>query len=328
MTRLSRIGLAAAVAVFLAGTPVARAAEPDKLLPPDSDTAIYVNVKQILDSEIIKKYALEQMKQALDGNDAKKFLADLGLDPLKDVDTVVIGGYGKDQTDIKGLVIFHGKFDPEKLYKAAEAQTRKDADHFSLIKDGKDVMFKFQPDNGNPVYGTVIDEKTVVLGSEKKMISTALAAASAEGKKPAINKDLTALIGKMDDKSSVWIAAVLKDKLDKVKLPGGPGGNPNLQAQLPNLDTVTIVVKITGDVTLDVTMAMKDADAAEEMGKAMEEMIQTIKGVLPFIVAQNPQMKPLQDAVKSLKSTVKDKSVNLSGKLTGAAIGAMLKMGE
>ena len=329
MIRQTRYGLGAALAVILATGPTLRAAEPDKLLPTDADTVVYINVKQIVDSEIVKKYALEQIKQALDGADAKKFLGDLGLDPLKDIEKVVIGGNGKDQTDIKGLVIIHGKFDPDKLYKAAEAQTRKDADHFSLIKDGKDVMFKFQPDNGNPMYGTVVDDSTVVLGSEKKMISTALAAAAADTKKPPINKDLAALLTKMDDKASMWVAAVVKGKLDNAKLPGGPGGgNPNLQAQLPNLDTLTIVVRITGDVNFDVTLGMKDADSAEEMNKAMEEMILTIKGVLPFVTAQNPQLKPLQDAVKTLKSTAKDKNVTLTGKLTGAAIGAMIKMGD
>src|SRR5207244_6977231 len=126
-------------------------------------------VKKVVDSDIVKKYALEQLKQTLQGNDAQKFLKEIGVDPLKDVEKVVLGMYGKDQSDMKGLVIVHGKFDPAKLFQAAEVHTKKDPDHFSLLKDGKDVMFKFQPDTGNPVYGTVIDESTVVAGSDKKM---------------------------------------------------------------------------------------------------------------------------------------------------------------
>src|SRR5207248_2681975 len=195
MTRISRFGFGAALAVVLAASPAARAAEPDKLLPADSEFVLSVNFKQIVESDIIKKYALAQIKQALDGADAKKFLSDLGLDPIKDVERVVIGGSGKDQTDTKGLVIIHGKFDPEKLFKAAEAQTKKDPDHFTLVKDGNDKMFKYQPDNGNPVYATVVDETTVIAGSDKKMVTTALGAGT---KKPALGKDLSALITKQD----------------------------------------------------------------------------------------------------------------------------------
>lgn len=327
MIRSSRFGLGIALAVVLAAAPVARAAEPDKLLPADSEFVLSVNLKQILDSDIIKKYALEQLKQALQGNDAKKFLTDLGLDPLKDVDRVVVGGSGKDQADAKVVLVIHGKFDPEKLFKSAEAQTKKDPDHFSLLKDGKDVMFKYQPDNGNPVYGTVVDETTVVAGSDKKMVTTALAAAGATGKKAAVSKDLSALITRMDDKASLWMVAVVKDKLNNVKLPGGGGGNPALKDQLAKLETMSAVVRVTADIALDVTLGMKDADAADEMGKSIEEGLMQVKGLLPFLAAQNPQMKPLVEASKSLKSTVKDKSVTITAKLPGSAIGELLKQG-
>src|SRR5687767_10960309 len=101
----SRLGLGAALAVVLAASPTTRAAEPDKLLPADADTVMVVNVKQIIGSEIIKKYALEQMKQALQGGEAQKFFGELGLDPLKDVDKIVVGASGKDQADAKALII-------------------------------------------------------------------------------------------------------------------------------------------------------------------------------------------------------------------------------
>jgi len=323
MLRTSRLGLAAALAAVFAAPPV-RASEPDKLLPAETDSVVYINVKQVIESDIVKKYALEQMKQALQGNDAQKFLADLGLDPLKDVDKVVIGGSGKDQTDMKFLAILHGKFDPEKLYKAAEAQTKKDGDHFTLVKDGKDVMFKYQPDNGNPVYGTVVDDTTVVLGNEKKTITTALAAATA--KTVVIGKDLAGLVAKMDDKASMWAVSVVKGKLDNVKIPaGGPG--PNLQGQLAGLESIVAVVRVTADVNLDVTLGMKDADAADEMGKSVKELVDTIKGALPFLAAQKPELKPLVEAGKSLKSDVKEKSVVLTAKLPGNAIGQLLKQG-
>jgi hypothetical protein len=317
------MGLGAALAVVLAATS-GRAAEADKLIPADAEFVAAINVKQVLESDIIKKFALEQMKQTLQGNDAQKFLKDLGLDPLKDIDRVVIAGSGKDQTDAKFLAIVHGKFDPEKLYKAAEAQTRKDADKFSLIKDGKDVMFKYQPDNGNPVYGTVVDETTVVAGSDKKLITEALATAGA-AKKPAISRELAGLVTRMDDKASLWLVGVVKGKLDNVRLPGGGGGNPALAAQLAKMDSLSVVVRVTEDVNAEINLGMQDAQAADEMGQTVSELLDTAKGALPFLAAQNPQLKPLVESSKTLKSTVKDRNVVVTAKLTGSAIGEMLK---
>lgn len=328
MLRPSRWGVAAAVAVILAGTaPTARAAEVDKLLPADSEYVIAVNVRQIVDSEIIKKYALGQIKDFLAGGDAQKFLKDLGLDPLKDVERIVVGASGTDQTDFKGLAVIRGKFNPEKLYQAAEAQTKKDPDHFSLVKDGADVMFKYQPDNGNPVYGTVVNDSTLVAASDKKLISAALAASSGD-KRPTINKDLAALISRMDDKSSMYVCLVTKDKLAKLKLPQGGGAPANLQDQLGKLDTVAATLRVTADITFDVTLGMADDAAAGEMGKTVDDGINQIKGLLPFLVANDPKMKPLADAAKSLKSATNGKSVSISGKLPGDVIGKLIEMGN
>jgi hypothetical protein len=327
MFRSSRIRLGAALAVVLAAAPTARSAEPDKLLPADSELVAYVNVRQIIESEIIKKYALEQMKQTLQGNDAQKFLKELGLDPLKDVDKVVIGMSGTpgNPNDARGLLIVRGKFDPDKLYKAAEAQTKKDGDRFSLIKDGQDVMFKYQPDTGNPVFGTVVDDGAVVLGTEKKIISAALKAATAN-RKPALKGEVATLVGRMDDKASMWVVALTKDKLDKLPLPmGGPGAD--FAKQLPNLDNVTMVLRVTTDVSLDVGLGLKDEASADDMIKQLDDLLGQAKGFLAF-AAGDPKMKPLADFVKSIKTGVKGKTITISAKMPGDAIGKLINQGD
>ncbi|HEY2910398.1 MAG TPA: hypothetical protein VGI99_09130 [Gemmataceae bacterium] len=321
MMRLSRFALGAAIAVVLAAGPVARAAEPDKLLPANSEFVFTVNVKQIIDSDIIKQYALEQLKQALQGADAQKMLTQLGLDPLKDVSKVVIGGSGTDQSDAKMLMIIHGKFDPEKLFKAAEAMTKKKSDNFTMLKDGKDTLFKYQPDTGNPVYATVKDEQTILAGTDRKLVTAALAS---DGKKAPVGKELGALIAKMDDKASLWVAAVVKDKLATLK--GGKRGPipPELKETLEKMDYFTLVVRITKDVALDVALGMKDANSAEELGKMIDEQLTQLRGIIPFLTASKPELKGLADAAKSIKSAVKDKAVTITGKLPGAAIGQAL----
>lgn len=326
MMRLSRLGLAALFAATLAAP--ARAAEPDKLLPADADTVMYVNVKQLIESDIIKKYALEQMKQALAGADAKKLLEELGLDPLKDIEKMWIGTSGKDATDMKALIVVHGKFDPDKLFKAAEAATKKDGDKFSMVKDGATTMFKFQPDQGNPVYGTVVDDTTVVAGTDKKMVVTALKQAE-EKKKSPITADLTAIVKKMDEKSSMFVASVVKGKFDTVKLPAQlPIDLSGLEKALPKTDTMSIVIKVGADIGLEVIFGMKDDDAATDMGDAMTKVIDGIKGLVPLLAAAEPKAKPLVEVIKTVKSEVKLKNVTITGKITGENIGKMINPGD
>ncbi len=332
MIRLSRmlLGAALVVGVFASTAPTARAVEPDKLLPADSDLVAIVNLKQILDSEIIKKYALEQIKQVLDGQDVKKLLGDLGLDPLKDVEKIIAASietkFGN-QAEAKYLLIVHGKFDAEKLYKTAEAESKKNADKFQMVKDGATVMFKVQPDNGQPpLYATVVNDTTVIAASEKKLITTALAADTAS-KPVALKKELADLIKKADDKASVVAISLLKGKLDEVKLPGGgnlPVKLDSLQKVLPAMEAVTVTVKIGADVNLDVTIGMKDEDSANDMRNALDDLMKQIKPLAQFAGAADPRLKPLAGILDSVKTSSKNKDVIVSGKVTGNDIGKII----
>lgn len=328
MIRMSRMLMGAALVLGL--TTTIRAAEPDKLLPPDTDTVAMVNLRQIIDSDIIKKYALEQLKQALDGQDAKQMLTDLGLDPLKDIEKIVIGSvetqYKKDAQP-KFLLIVHGKFDPQKLYKTAEARAKTDGEKFAMVKDGDTVMFKFQPSEGeSAVYGTVVNEKTVIAASEKKLISEALKAADTN--KPAtVKKELAALIAKLDDKASISVAGLLKGKLDEVKLPGG-GGIPvkldGLQKAIPTIETMALSIKIGTDVTLDLSLGMKDENAAGDMRNAMDDLFRDLKPLVQGLGEFEPKAKPLADVLASVKITAKNKDVTMTGKVTNANIAQMV----
>ena len=268
MLRLSRLAFSAALVVGLAA-PTVRAAEPDRLLPADADMVVQVNVKQILGSDIIKKYALEQIKQALDGQDIKKLLTEMGLDPFKDIDRVVAASIDTkigQRDDAKFLGIIHGTFDPDKFYKAAEVQSKKDADRFAMIKDGDTVIFKFTPETGGqPIYGTVVNDKTIIAASDKKLIATALKAAEAKKKAP-IKPELADLLKKMDEKSSVFAVGIVKGKFDELKFPGGgniPIDLSSIQKLLPKTEAVSVSVKIDSDVNVEVTLGMKDGDTAE-----------------------------------------------------------------
>src|SRR5258707_15347454 len=115
--------LALVLAVGLLAAP-ARAAEVDKYLPSEAEAVMFVNVRQILDSAVVKKYALELAKDGLKNNvDAQQMLNAFGLDPFKDITsfTVATGG---GISEPKLLAIMHGTFDVAKIQAAVEAHAK------------------------------------------------------------------------------------------------------------------------------------------------------------------------------------------------------------
>src|SRR5689334_9930370 len=86
-----------ALALCLALTLPAIAADPartaapaggfEKSLPDAAEFVVSVNVPQFLDSELVKKVGLDKM---LAGEGAQKALKPLGLDPVKDIDRLII----------------------------------------------------------------------------------------------------------------------------------------------------------------------------------------------------------------------------------------------
>lgn len=320
MMRFTRLGLATALALAFATSAPARAAEPDKLLPPDADTVLFVNVKQLVESDVFKKYAIEQLKQVLAGQEAKKLLEEMGLDPLTDIDTVWTGLNIKDPNDVKGLSVLRGKFDKMKLDKAALAATKKDGDKFSLVKDGNNTLFKYQPEQGNPVYGLVVDDSTVVAGTDKKIVAAALTQ-----EKAASGAELLGLVKKADAKATMFVVSVVKGRFENVKLPQQlPIDLSGFETALPKTEALSVVVKVTGDLKLEVTMGMKDEDAATDMGDAMAKLIDGVKGLVPILAAADPKAKPLVDVIKTVKTDVKKKDVVITGTVTGDNIGKMI----
>ena len=90
-----------------------QAAEPDRYLPKDAKFVVAVNVRQVIDTPLFKKYALDQIKSGIKKNDdLRKLLEVLGFDPLKDVRSVVVAGPGVPE---KVLLITRGSFDLEKI---------------------------------------------------------------------------------------------------------------------------------------------------------------------------------------------------------------------
>jgi len=322
MRNLTRV-FASALLVAAAALPTRSAYVPNAL-PAETEQVMYVNIKQMLESDIMKKFALGQVKQALGGENAQKVLEEIGLDPLKDLNKATVGLWGTDANNMNAVAVITGKFDADKLLKAAEKYAKDSGDKIAIIEEGKYKLMKItgSSDQGKPFYASVANETTMVGGSDKKLVVTALAAV-ADKAKPVLNKSLATLVLKQDEKASMWFCGLTEGKLGEVNVPEIPGvDGAALKKSLGKMSTMGLTVRLGADVNLNITMGMKDADAADEFSVTLGKLIDLAKTFLPILGQQQPQAEALiKDFTNTLKAESKDKDVTVKLKLTAEAIG-------
>ena len=162
--------------------------------------------------------------------------------------------------------------------------------------------------------------------TDKKIIATALKAAEGTKKAP-IKPELTELIKGFDEKTtSMFAVALVKGKFENQKLGGGmlPIDLSGLEKSLPKTDTMSVVVKVSADINLEIVLGMADEDAAEDMAGAIAKLIKDLGAFVPALVAFEPKAKPLGDVIKTVTSDTKKKNVTIKGKITGDIIGKLM----
>lgn len=330
MKFMKRLALAATIAVGgIVNT--TRAADPDPLLPADSEGVMFFNMRQLVDSDIIKKYALEKLKEGLESEDAQKQLKKFGVNPLKDIDKVTVGFWGKEGEEPKFGGTIRGKFDPAKLFEAVQEEAKKNPDKVSLVKSGKYTIIKATNENAQPntpkeFFGAVADENTIVMASSEQFCVDLIKRAEEKVTKAALSKEVTALLVKMDDKATFYFCGLNKMK-EAPKFPPQAGqvlDDPEKFAKtLVAMKDFSLVLRCNEDVGVEINMGMKDKDSQKDMDEMMSDLVGKVKAFLPLVSGSQPNMKAVsQELSKSMKVKSNESDVSITTKVSGKAIAA------
>jgi hypothetical protein len=316
------------------------AAEVNPLLPAETETVIYVNFRQIIDSPLVRKMALEPMKKFLQGEDAQKVMTDLGLDPLKDVDELTAGFWADDPKVPRGLFILSGKFDPVKLFNFADAKGKENPDRIEIVTEGKYkfVHLTFETPEEDPrkkppfteLFVSVPSNAMILAATDKDQLAKTMERLEKRDTKPAVKKPMGALLVKADAKASMFMCG-LSDPKKIGDIPPNPlfPDPDGLKKQLEKMESTAMTLRIGDDIGLEVALGMKDADAADEFAGTIDDMVGKVKGFLPLIAGQAPQLKPvIDDVAKNLACQSKGKEVRVTLGVSGKAIAAATGAGD
>jgi hypothetical protein len=322
-----RLSLAVLTAVLLSALP-GRAADLDPYLPEDSETVVNLNVRQILDSSLVKKHVLDLAQEALRGNDqAQDVLKDLGLDPFKDIDRLIAAAPGGTDKD-RGLLILRGRFDLAKFRAKAE-QVVKDNDgvlKIHKILGDKHTLYEVNvPDLDYPLFVALPDDRTLVVSAGKDYVVDALKKAGKSAQPVLKNKDFQGLLEKVDDRQSLSIAFIKTDAV-RDALSNLPG---DVKDMIDKVQALGGGLKLTDDVQLELVVSTKTAREARELRDSADAGLKLVLAGLAAITTNQKDEKPglefLLAIAKSLSVKSKGETVVIKGTVNSDILEEMMK---
>lgn len=326
--------------------PFGRAAGLDPYLPEDTESLVNINVRQILDSDLIKKNALEVAQEALRGNDqVQDVLKDLGFDPFTDLDRILVATPGGTDKD-RGLVIVHGKFDLAKFKAKAEETAKNEEEHLKIhrILGGKHLLYEVTvPDRDESLWVALPARDTLLASPGKDYVVDALKKLGKEGKlttkkgdtpssgsgvlpldKPALkNQKFQALLEKLDDRQSISLAMVKTPEITKA-FQNAPG---DIKAMLEAVQALGGGLTISDEVKLNLVVTTKNAKNAQELRESAKAGLDLVQlGLSTFAQANpSPELELVTDIVKMVRIKNSGSTLVINGRITSDMIEDTIK---
>lgn len=295
------------------------AAEIDPLLPPDTETYLSVNVRQIVDSPLFQKQLLAPAKEMLlevGGENLRDILKELGVDPFKNIDRVTIAGPATAEAD-RGLILVRGTFDPAKFKKHGEDAARNNPDTLKLHKTpiagtNQTIWEVVIPNQEASLFVGMAGDKTLLVSPGKDYVVDALKRQATKAGTALKSKEFVALLEQLDPKQSLSVAV-----MGKALAQANHEALPKFLIQaFAGVKAIGGGLTVDNDIQLKILLATKDTDAAARMHKGLDKLL---KGSLVGVALLGEERRELSfvlEVLKSLKVSNRGKVVGVTGTLT------------
>ncbi|MHB1423157.1 MAG: hypothetical protein ACYC3I_08185 [Gemmataceae bacterium] len=248
--------------------PTPAAAEADRLTPSDAEIVVQVNVRQLLQTPLVQKHALDALKTLLERNrEVRQLLHAAGLSPLKDIDTIAVCASGKPLSSGKLLIVVRGSFTPEKARTAAEDYAKKHPNNLKIksFKDPTKLMWEIHSDDKS-FYAAFADDKTLVMTTTEEETNAVVRRAGQAAERPSAA--LQAALDHLKGSESIWMALAATEDIKQM-----------LQSEATAKDFATALQSVTGalevsnDAQLGVVVHTNSAKAAAQIKNKLDELM-------------------------------------------------------
>ncbi|HQT93082.1 MAG: hypothetical protein B7Z68_06875 [Acidobacteria bacterium 21-70-11] len=291
---------ALAAPAVLAAPPTA--ADLLRRVPQDATVVVAIDSAALRAHPAVHGWLIRQ--HALTGahGDVRRFLDDAGLDPLRDVDVMVVAAV-PEGGDTTGVALFAGRYDTAAL---ATALLKRGAQAFSLAGVPA-YRLASEHESGRPAVVALPSAGLVVVGDEA---TVALALAPPHSAPPLASDEVSA--GRLDTRAPFWLVATIPAQAR------GRAGAAAERVHGEGAETVRGVMFASGTVrrvvaqaTLDGTLAFSGAAIADTPENA-ELLRDTVKGALAAARLH------FQDSAPELVDVLRAVNLRLDGPVVAA----------
>ena len=164
------------VAGLCALSATSRAVDP-RLLPANTEFVFSINVKQILESDLIKSKpdAIKAVRAELDNPvaaDAMKYLKDMGFDPLTHLNTITVAHPGsKSPEDF--FIVIDGEVDVKKFTDTTAAAAKDHPGSLNISKFGTTSIYEVSVE-GKTGFVALVNGKSLVVSAKEELVKGAI----------------------------------------------------------------------------------------------------------------------------------------------------------
>jgi hypothetical protein len=257
--QISRKFSPVALTLLLAATVLlpARAVEPDKHIPSNTEAVLIINVEQIVGSAAVRKYGLESVKQAIGSHDQlNRFCKVTGLDLLKDIHRIIISASHAGGRELIYAIVVHGQFDLEKIHTvlAEEAKSKPGEVKIETTGDVKVYAIRLKESKDKAYFAAFADGNTLIVSQSAE---ETLAGVTGSGK---VSPALATALSKFGGKESVYGAIVVTDGVKK-----SFAGNPQMLNLISLVQYTTASFDLNSDFKINLALQTPDAKSADTM---------------------------------------------------------------
>jgi hypothetical protein len=282
-----------------------------KWIASDSQMVMTINIRQILESAMVKKAGGPKAITAeLKKNEqVQALLKASGLDPVKDLDTILISGSGSPGKEAKVLMVIRGRYDLDKVHTAATDFAKKNPDELKISKEGTTRLYEIK-NNDKSAFAAFADRSTLVVTQSKD--STVDAVKNLGKKAVTISKEMQAALKKFSGKESMAMAMIVTEEMKEAL-----GKVPQAAEIAPKLKSLTGDITLTDAMNLQMLISTSDMKAAAKVLALLKQ----VKSLAELMVLNNEEIGPVaSEMLGALKMATEKTNVTLTLKVTQAML--------